>query len=137
MKAYISGALTGLDSSRNYRMIYELIGSLCRKLKIESYIPHLHADPVKNPEIPAKRVWQKDHNEILNSEITIAYVGQPSLGVGAELEITRVYNKRLVIWYFKDEKVSRMALGNPAVEKVIIAENQTDLIKQLEIYLSK
>ncbi|MFH1822185.1 MAG: hypothetical protein ABH830_00620 [Patescibacteria group bacterium] len=72
-------------------------------------------------------VWQKNLREIAASDLLIAYVGEPSLGVGAELEIARITASDIIIWWFKGEKVSRMALGNPAVIKKIEAENEADL----------
>jgi nucleoside 2-deoxyribosyltransferase len=135
-KVYVSGALTKLDSGRDYREIYEAIGRVCAEFGYEPYIPHQHCDPIRNPEIDASVVWQKDHSEIEKADLTLAYVGQPSLGVGAEIEIARILEKDLIIWYFEAEKVSRMALGNPAVRSVIIAKDETDLYGKIKAALS-
>jgi len=130
-KVYISGSLTRLKGDRDYRQIYEEIGRVCSEAGYDPYIPHLFCDPIQNPEIKADVVWQKDHSEIEKADLTIAYVGQPSLGVGAELEIARILKKDLIIWYFEGEKVSRMALGNPAIKSTIIAKDEADLYRKL------
>lgn len=130
--AYISEPLTGTGERR----IFEKIAMLCNDLGITPYLPHIFADPITSPKIPAKTVWKWDHQEVSSSDVLIAYVGKPSLGVGAELEIARNACRDIILWYFKGEKVSRMALGNPAVKKIIIAKNEDDLYDQLKKNLS-
>lgn len=130
-KVYISGALTRLDDKKNYRKIYEGIAAVCREFSFEVYVPHIYGDPITRPEIPPGDVWQKDHQEVSSSDVVIAYVGQPSLGVGAELEIARMACKDIILWKFSGEKVSRMALGNPSVKHIIEAKDAGELYGKL------
>lgn len=137
-KIYISGGLTFLDSKKDYRKIYENITSICGRFSPHVYVPHLcGTDPIKNPDVPAKTVWKKDFNEVSTSKLIIAYAGIPSLGVGAELEIAREASRDILLWWFKGEKVSRMARGNPAVVKLIECDDEEQLYKKIKTFLDE
>jgi len=133
-KIYISGGLT--NSSLNLRNIYTEVAKICSSVCSNVYVPHLiGTDPIKNPEVSPRAVWKKDHREVASSDLIIAYVGQPSLGVGAELEIARITASDIIIYWFKGEKISRMARGNPAIIKEIEAKNENDLSNKLKTFL--
>ncbi len=130
-KIYISGGLT--HAGERQRMTYEKIGQIAATICNHVYIPHLSGtDPGKNPDVNPQVVWKKDHHELVSSDLVIAYVGEPSLGVGAELEIARITASDIILWWFKGERVSRMALGNPAVTHKIEAEDEDDLCNKLK-----
>lgn len=131
MRIYISGGLTNLEKPQ-LKDTYAALGELCEGLGFSSFVPHLMGtDPVKNPDILATTVWRNDHREVAAADIVIAYVGVPSLGVGAELEIARVTASELILWWFRADVVSRMALGNPGVRHRIEAEDEADLHTKL------
>jgi hypothetical protein len=134
--AYIAGALTVSDHTEDIRSVYESIGKLCESLGITPYIPHAGGtDPVKNPDVTPSFVWKKDVGAIFNADVLIAYVGMPSLGVGAEIELARIAAKDVVLWWVEGEKVSRMARGNPAVVGEIIVRTKEELLVGLRKYL--
>lgn len=137
-KIYISGALTVQSKTKNLRKIYENIASVCSNFCSNVYVPHLNGtDPMKDPnEVPAV-VWKTDHREVASSDLVVAYVGQPSLGVGAELEIARMSATDIIVWWYKGEKVSRMCLGNPNIKHKIEAEDDSDLQERLKQVLRK
>ena len=94
-KIYIGGALT--HATKNLKNILEEAGNICQKYGIKTYIPHLGGtDPIKNPKITAYADWIKNNNIIATADIILAYVGVPSLGTGAELEIARVNNTKII-----------------------------------------
>jgi len=135
-KIYIAGALTGVEESK--KKIYTHIASVCQNAGFDPYVPHQwDTDPIKNPETSPESVWEKNQNQITSSELIIAYVGTPSLGVGAELEIARINNKKIILWWYKGELVSRMALGNPGVTNKIEAEDENDLFNKIKDLLIK
>ena len=137
-KVYVSGALTITDGKKDLKKIYESIANVCSNFCSNIYVPHLGGtDPAKDPKIDPRNVWKKDHREVASSDLIIAYVGSPSLGVGAELEIARITAADLILWWFKGEKVSRMALGNPAVSYKLEAEDKKDLLSKLKAILKK
>lgn len=129
-KIYIAGALTYTDEKQ--KLIYKKIADICSEFCSDVYVPHLRGtDPVKNPEVSPNDVWQIDHREIATSDLIIAYVGKPALGVGGELEIARITNSDIILWNFNGEKVSRLALGNPAVVERVEAEDEDDLFNKI------
>ncbi|MFH1523224.1 MAG: XRE family transcriptional regulator [Patescibacteria group bacterium] len=134
-KIYIAGALTNVkEEDKN---LYEKLASFCKSLSSEIYVPHLwRTDPIKHPKVLPEDVWKINQGRIANSDLVIAYVGKPSLGVGAELELARINNVAIIIWWFKGEKVSRMALGNPAIIKQIQVKKINELFEKLKLYLN-
>jgi deoxycytidylate deaminase len=137
-KIYISGALTVQTGKKNMRKCYESIAALCSNFCSDVYVPHLAGtDPKDNPEISPAVVWKTDHRAIASSDLIIAYVGMPSLGVGAELEIARMSASDIIIWWYKGEKVTRMCLGNPSVKYAIEVENLIELEEKLRKILKE
>lgn len=135
-KIYISGALT--HAGKKQRKIYEKIGEICGQFSLAAYIPHLKGtDPAVNKKVTPEEVWKQDHFQVASSDLVIAYVGEPSLGVGCELEIARVTHSDIILWWLRGQKVSRMALGNPYVKIKIEAEDEKDLYKKIEKALKK
>ena len=136
-KIYVSGALTIQPKDKNLRTIYEKIAMICSNFCSNVYVPHMSGtDPAKDKEVP-EVVWKVDHREVVTADLLIAYVGMPSLGVGAELELARIAASDIIIWWYKGEKVSRMALGNPGVKYKIEAKNDSDLEAKLREILKK
>jgi hypothetical protein len=119
-KVYISGALTSVENVENLKRFYEAIGRICSECGLQPYIPHLHTDPVKHPNIQPEQVWKTDKECILSSALVVAYVSTPSLGVGMELAYAEEYNIPIILMYEMNQPVSRMVRGLP--EKVKIAE---------------
>ena len=135
-KAYLAGTLTHAD--QKIKKTYETISQVCNNAGIETYVPHVWgSDPKINPEVEAKEVWKINQREIAVSNLFIAFVGEPSLGVGAEIEIARITMSYVVLWWYTGQKVSKMTLGNPAVKETIEAEDDQDLVKKLKVILNK
>ena len=135
-KIYISGTLT--YAAEKQKKIYLKISELCKPFCETVYVPHLNGtDPVKNPDVTPAEVWQKDYQEVISSDLVIAFVGEPSLGTGGELEIARMAGRDIILWRFKGQKVSRLPLGNPAVVEKIEAADETDLFEKLKNILQK
>ena len=111
MQAYISGALlnaTQLDKSRAF---YEHLAEACRAAGWEAYVPHQHADPVKDAHLSNIDVAERDIENVTAADVLVAYVGEPSLGVGAEVAIALRAGKRVLIVAEADRRVSRFLLG--------------------------
>jgi 2'-deoxynucleoside 5'-phosphate N-hydrolase len=135
-KIYISGALT--HAGKKQRRIYEKIGKICSQFSPTVYIPHLKGtDPAVNKKVTPQDVWKQDHYQVASSDLVIAYVGEPSLGVGCELEIARVTHSDIILWWFKEQTVSRMALGNPNVKTKIEVKDENDLYKKIKKAIEK
>ncbi len=134
---YISGPLTRLKEPEKVKKFYEQIGEVCKEAGFSPYVPHLRTDPVKNADISPQEVWFTDFRLVKNACLLIAYVDEPSLGVGAELEIARYNGVPCILLYRKDGRVSRMARGNPAVLKEVIFEDFKDCLFKLKKFLER
>jgi 2'-deoxynucleoside 5'-phosphate N-hydrolase len=133
-KIYIAGALT--HAGEKQKKIYEKIAEICESVCDDVYVPHLGGtDPVKHPDVTPQDVWKKNHYIVSSSDLIVAYVGEPSLGVGAELEIAHHTGSDIILWWFKGEKVSRMSRGNPSAKVQIEAEGEEDLYKKIKLVL--
>lgn len=119
---YMSGALTGLkEGDLEYaNVLYDHVETLCQHLGIDCYLPG------KSPTTPSKgiphhKVWKIDYEKVSGSSAVIAYVGLPSTGVGAEIEMARQAEVPIILLCEEDrqEGVSRLVLGNPRIKDII------------------
>ena len=135
-QVYVSGPLTGVPNVLVLKKFYEKIAQICLDLKMTAYLPHLKSDPIKHANIPPEDVYKMDSHQVIIADLIIAYIGVPSLGVGAELEIAHYNNIPIILLYEAGDKpVSRMARGNPAVINQIVFIDFDDAIIKLEIAL--
>ena len=111
MLAYISGALMNASNLDHSRALYERFAAACRAAGWEAYVPHEHADPVRDPELADTDVAERDLDNIAAADALVAYAGEPSLGVGAEIAIAMRAGKRVLVVAEADRRVSRFLLG--------------------------
>lgn len=128
-KVYISGALTNGGNKE----LYELLGEEFEKCGFTAYIPHQHTDPKKNADIKPEKVYQTDYRKIIESSLLVAYVGEPSLGVGQEIQIAAFHQIPILLVFEKGARVSRMTLGTPGVKQKF----QFDTLKNLKEWVPK
>lgn len=136
-KVYISGALTGVSNPESLKKFYEDIGKLCREFDMMPYIPHQHTDPEKHPKVTPKKVFNKDKKQVWKSNLVIAYVGVPSLGVGLELAIAEASDVPIILIYEKGKQISRMARGNTAVIHKVPCTSFDEALNRLREILKK
>ena len=134
-KVYISGALTGVPQPDVVKHNYEQLGTLCQSMGLDAYVPHLHTDPVLHPNITSRAVYEADKHQVCTSDLVIACVDYPSLGVGQELEIARENGVPVILLCKKDYPLSRMARGSPGVTKEIRYEDFDDALHQVSRFL--
>jgi 2'-deoxynucleoside 5'-phosphate N-hydrolase len=111
VRAYISGALINAARLDDARRLYERLAEACAAAGCAAYVPHQHADPVRDPDLPNAEVARRDLAEVRAADVLVAYVGEPSLGVGAEVAIALAEGKRVWLVAESDRKVSRFLLG--------------------------
>ena len=111
MLAYVSGALINAADLARARALYETFAAACRDAGWEAYVPHQHADPVRDPEMANTDVAERDLDQVSAADVLIAYLGEPSLGVGAEVAIALRAGKRVLALAEADRRVSRFLLG--------------------------
>jgi hypothetical protein len=68
-------------------------------------------DPEKHPEVPAEEVFKRDAAKLLGADLVVAFVGAPSLGVGAELALAMSNDIPVLAICRPNEIVSRFVLG--------------------------
>ncbi|GAA6622517.1 XRE family transcriptional regulator [Scytonema sp. NUACC26] len=134
---YVSGALTNVDNLKRCQELYEEIGLLCQKLGLQAYIPHLHTDPINHPDISPYDVFKKDKYEISLSDLVIAYLGFPSVGVGMELAYAEVNKIPIIILYEESKQISRFPRGIPTVIAEIQFYDREDVLRKLNQVLVK
>lgn len=132
---YIAGGLTRCKDPGRMKRFYEKIADACREAGFSPYLPHQHTDPREHPEHAPQDVYAKNHEIVSKARMIIAYVGEPSLGVGSELEIAKNNRTRIILHFFSTDKVSRMARGNPAVLKTITYDSEDEAISKIREFL--
>ena len=133
---YMSGALSDLTSEEFAKvtgMIYERVEKVCLSMGITCYCPHKSpTTPTKG--IPHSKVWKTDYERVVSSGAIVAYIGIPALGVGAEIEMARTANVPVILLCetSKQEKLSRLILGNPAVVDIVLFEKSDEFEEPLK-----
>jgi hypothetical protein len=137
---YMSGALSAL-SKEDYlyltKIIYERVENVCQKIGLRCYLPHKsQTTPTKG--MPHAKVWEIDYKRVVNSSAIVAYIGMPALGVGAEIEMARTANVPVILLFesSKQEDLSRLILGNPAIKFTIPFDKPEEIDEQLRAYLT-
>lgn len=74
-------------------------------------MPHKENDPEDHPEISAEEVFKRDTTKLLEADLVIAFVGAPSLGVGAELALAVNSDIPVLAICRPNEIVSRFVVG--------------------------
>ncbi|WP_131539896.1 nucleoside 2-deoxyribosyltransferase [Pedobacter nototheniae] len=137
-RVYISGALMAAKNLDRVKKLYNDIAMICDENGLQSYLPHNNTDPIKNSEISDIDVYQKDFEELIKSSLVISYIGEPSLGVGAELSICIANQIPIIAITESKRKVSRFLKGMlQATDNAFSIEfdNKDDLVSKLNLCL--
>jgi nucleoside 2-deoxyribosyltransferase len=136
-KVYISGALTGIENPAITKAFYEAVGSLIEEMEFQVYIPHINTDPIHNPDVSPRQVFETDKHQVSASDLVIAYVGYPSLGVGMELAYAEINAIPIILLYERDKEISRFPRGIPTVISEIQFQDYEDALTQLKSVLEQ
>ncbi|HEV2439069.1 MAG TPA: hypothetical protein VGX97_03320 [bacterium] len=139
LRAYMSGALTGLNDEARQRQLerYELIQRTCAAEGYDCYCPHQHSDPVRDQHMTPAEVHQLDSTNVRNSDLIIADCTEPSFGVGIEAQMADEDETPILLIAQQGKKVSRLIRGIPNVVKfgsdadMIIFPNDQVLARRL------
>ncbi|MEB3359870.1 MAG: DUF4406 domain-containing protein [Synechococcales bacterium] len=134
---YISGALTGINALKELQVFYESLAHLCEELGALVYVPHKVTDPVNNPETSPSSVFEIDKKQVTRSDLLIAYVGYPSLGVGMELAYAEMNCIPIILLYEKGKKISRFPRGIPTIVAEIQFVSYEDALTQIQLLLKQ
>lgn len=135
-KAYVSGALTHVENRVAAKAFYEAIGSLCEEIGFQAYVPHRHGtDPDQNLNVSHRQVFDIDKYQVSASDLVVAYVGSPSLGVGMELAYAEMNSIPIILLYEKGRRLSRFARGIRTIVSEIQFNDYEDALAQLKSVL--
>lgn len=134
-KVYVSGALTDVKNPLETKALYEKIGLVCEEAGLQAYVPHLHTDPVNNPDITPREVFDKDKHQVSISDLVIAYLGSLSFGVGMELAYAESNKIPIILLYETGKRISRFPRGIPTVIAEIQFNDHEDALNQLKKFL--
>ena len=78
-----------------------------------------------------------DEKQVQNADIIIAYIGEPSLGTGIELEMAKNLEKIIIIHHEESQRVTRMARGIPGIIAHIMYKNFEDGVQKIKAELER
>ncbi len=136
MRIFFAGPLTNLTNADRTKAFYRKLEEVAKKHGYDYFWAFRHGtDPVANPTVTPRDVYEKDIAELEKSDLMVAYVGEPSTGTG--LEIEHAYHKGIPVYllYEKGRPVSRMLRGCPAIKREIVFTDQSEAIVTLETLL--
>ena len=120
IKAYMSGALTGLNDDARQRQLdrYELIQRTCAAEGYECYCPHQHSDPVRDADMAPSKVHELDSANVRDSDLVIADCTEPSFGLGIEVQMANNNEIPILLIAQEGKEISRLIRGIPNIVKV-------------------
>jgi nucleoside 2-deoxyribosyltransferase len=136
MLAYISGALLNATDLSKSRALYERFADACRNAGWDAYVPHQHADPVRDAHLTNSDVAKRDLEQVRAADALVTYVGEPSLGVGAEVAIALAAGKRVLLLAERDRRVSRFLLGMAELQPALTAVCRYDTESQATAWIT-
>lgn len=110
---------------------------VCEEVGLQAYVPHLHTDPVNNPDITPREVFEQDKHQVSISDLVIAYLGSLSFGVGMELAYAENSKIPIILLYEAGKRISRFPRGIPSVIAEIQFNDYEDALNQLKNVLLK
>lgn len=131
MRIFFAGPLTELSHPEATKAFYIKLAEIARANGIDYFWAFLNGtDPIKNPEVTSRDVYQRDIAELEKSDCLVAYVGEASTGTGLEIEHAKIKNIPVYLLYEKGKNISRMLLGCPSVKKEIVFADEPDALSQ-------
>ena len=132
MKIYFTGSIRGGRNDADlYNLIIKLLSDYGEVLTEHIGLTNLTSNGENKPE---DYIYNRDMEWLKESDVVIAEVTQPSLGVGYELGWAESNNKKIICLYREVEgkKLSSMIVGNKNFKKYKY-ENLSDLKEFLNI----
>lgn len=133
MRIFFAGPLTDLKNPDKTKAFYRKLAQVARANNLHYYWAFLKGtDPIKNPDVSPAEVYKVDTYQLKHSDIMVAYMGEPSIGTGIEIEFANTHRIPVYILYEKGKRVSRMLRGCPAVKKELVFASEKEAIRKLD-----
>ncbi len=115
MKIYFAGSIRG---GRQDKDLYAQIIPLLEKFGIV-LTEHIGNSGLTNigEDLPSGFIYNRDMGWLKESDVVVAEVTQPSLGVGYEVASAEIMGKKILCIYRNGEKLSAMIGGNMNILK--------------------
>jgi nucleoside 2-deoxyribosyltransferase len=108
------------------------------QMGITTVIPHRDNWCNEDPkEGDSQAVFEWSVKQAQECDVTIAQVGEPSLGTGGELMAAHAAGKAIILMSPKGNKVSRFVKGMPSVVYHVEYEDQETAMRQLKNVLKQ
>ncbi|MFZ5845176.1 MAG: nucleoside 2-deoxyribosyltransferase [Patescibacteria group bacterium] len=138
MRIFFAGPLTELKNPDKTKAFYKRLAGVTNENGFDYFWAFLNGtDPILNPEVPPADVYQRDITQLSQSDLMVAYVGEPSTGTGIEIEYAKNKGIPVYLLYEKGKKISRMLRGCPAVKKEIVFTDEDDALTQFAAALKE
>ena len=137
MKIYFAGSIRG---GREFQKFYVEIISYLKNYGtvMTEHIGNLDLDASGETDLTDVEIYVRDKNWIINSDVIVAEVSNPSLGVGYELGLAESLGKKVLCLFFNGNQnpLSAMVAGNGSF-KVATYSNSDDLKAIIDNFLHK
>lgn len=138
MRIFFAGPLTDLREPEKTKAFYRQLAAVAREARLDFFWAFLNGtDPIKNPDVPAPKVYEVDIYQLSQSDLMVAYVGEPSTGTGIEIEYAKNKGIPVYLLYEQGKRISRMLRGCPAIKKEIVFTSQEDALSQFRALLKQ
>ena len=87
MRVYVAGALNGSRNAPQAMAKYEAVAEMLREIGVEPYVPHCHSAPQLRLDHSPERIYEVDSKALAAADLLLAFLDEPSLGVGAEIAL--------------------------------------------------
>jgi 2'-deoxynucleoside 5'-phosphate N-hydrolase len=136
MKIYFAGSIS---SGRQDVAVYQKIISILKQYGqvLTEFIGDLNLSELGEAKLTDKEIHDRDLDWLLSSDLLVAEVSNPSLGVGYEIGRALENGIKVICLYKKTEgkRLSAMIKGAPGV-KVLIYESWDDLEDLIKLNLN-
>ncbi|MFW5991451.1 MAG: nucleoside 2-deoxyribosyltransferase [Candidatus Nanoarchaeia archaeon] len=123
MKAYITCAVTHNKDKLN---LLPKIEEVVKAKGIKTFVIEEGGN--------AEEIFKRDYEQLKNSNLMIAEISEPSIGVGIELGLSYSLGIKRILLLEKGKKLTKIARGMPET-KIIEYENVDELTEKLSFVL--
>ena len=129
---FISGALSRVSGKVRLEVFYDMIEQLCISKGFDVFLPYRDANPDRIPGMTNRKLYLSNMDRLKNkTNLLIAYVGLPSIGVGMEVEAACNLGVDVILLAEAEVALSKPLQGCPAIVATIRFEDFDDAISQL------
>lgn len=135
-KVYLAGAFTNAKKESVMEFMRKIAASLAEH-GITPLLPYSMADPTRVTTVSHEDIYEYDVDRISEADAIVAYMSEPSHGVGMEIMLTKLQQKPVILVYEKGRTISRMVLGAVPESNRIEFESQEEALRRIGEKLKK